>query len=423
MNAENPGSRGLRAPGTAWMIVGSLVGALGAFLFQLLGGRALGTEGFAPIAALWTVVFIIATVILVPLEQFATREASRGRDVLRHDLWILVGVVVSGGLVGVGFVAGTLDRFFGGQATYMIQMAVMMCGYGILFAGRGILAGRRQFKSVGVLLAAESLLRLLLLQVALMISDRTEVVAWSMAVAPAAIWLVPFWTRMSTNGESRSEGSGRFLGAYTVGSIASQLLLAGSPLAVSFLGGSSALFSRMFMTFTLFRAPLTLIYSLQGRLLSMMVRLVEEGQRARVRGWSALIAGAGLALTALAWPVGRMVGPAVVRVLSRPEFEPTATVAAFVAAGVVAASAAQVTGQVQVAEGNTGRLAVAWISGLVAAVAILVLARAEPDQAVAQAFFVGELTALCVVGWSVIRKYRDRLTTADARPEAGVATV
>jgi hypothetical protein len=67
------------------MLAGSLVGAVGAYLFQLIGGRALGTEAFAPISVLWTVFFILATVVLVPLEQYITREASLGKRVLRHE--------------------------------------------------------------------------------------------------------------------------------------------------------------------------------------------------------------------------------------------------------------------------------------------------------------------------------------------------
>lgn len=235
-----------------------------------------------------------------------------------------------------------------------------------------------------------------------------------MVAAPLAILLVPFWQR-TPDAEARRERSVRFLGAYASGSVASQILLAASPLAVSFLGGSAALFSVVFMTFTLFRAPMTLIYSLQGRLLSMLVRLVEAGERSRIRGWSATVAGAGLALTALAWVVGRVAGPEVVVFLSRPEFEPTVAVAGLVAAGMVAASAAQITGQLLVAEGKTGKLALAWAVGLVVAGGMLAVRPGGPDLSVAQAFFLGELTALAVVGFTVIRSHR-RPKRHEARP-------
>ncbi len=57
--------RGFKAPGTARMIAGSLVGAVAAYLFQVRRrAQRLGTEAFAPIAVLWTVFFIVATVIV-----------------------------------------------------------------------------------------------------------------------------------------------------------------------------------------------------------------------------------------------------------------------------------------------------------------------------------------------------------------------
>ena len=45
-----------------------------------------GSEAFAPIALLWTVFFILATVLLVPVEQYVTREVASGRKAIPHDL-------------------------------------------------------------------------------------------------------------------------------------------------------------------------------------------------------------------------------------------------------------------------------------------------------------------------------------------------
>ena len=86
---------GFRAPGTGLMVAGSLISALGAYLFQIVGGRALGAEGFAPISVLWTMFFILATVVLVPVEQHVTREAASGRKVLTfHGLLPAIVAVV-----------------------------------------------------------------------------------------------------------------------------------------------------------------------------------------------------------------------------------------------------------------------------------------------------------------------------------------
>ena len=60
------------------MVSGGLIGAIGAYLFQVYGGRALGPEAFAPISVLWTLFFILATVLLVPVEQYVTRGSRFG---------------------------------------------------------------------------------------------------------------------------------------------------------------------------------------------------------------------------------------------------------------------------------------------------------------------------------------------------------
>lgn len=388
------------------MVSGSLLGAVAAYLFQVVVGRALGDEAFAPIGAMWTTMFIIATVVLVPLEQFATREASRDRHVIRSDARVGLVLIGVAALAGAAFVGATLDRFFAGEPIYVVQMALLMTTYGVLYLGRGVLAGHRRFKAVGLVLASESLLRLVLAAAAVGLGWGAVGAGWAMVIGGLAVFGFSFWRSPERTSPERSDRPFRFLGAYASGSTASQLLLAASPLAVGFLGGSPGLFSVVFVTFTLFRAPLTLIYSLQGRLLSMLVRLVDGGRRSRIRAISAAFAGAGVALSLLGWQVGRLVGADVVSLLFGPAFAPTPDVAGLVAAGMVAASVAQITGQVLVAEGRTGRLASAWVAGLAVALLMLLTGGDDPALVVARAFALGEAAALATVGLIVLRSHR-----------------
>ena len=183
------------------------------------------------------------------------------------------------------------------------------------------------------------------------------------------------------------------------GSGASQVLLAGAPLAIALLGGAPELVSTVFLTFTLFRGPLTLIYSLQGRILPFLVNIAEDGGGFRSITRRIVVAGLGLAV--LGGGVGWVIGPEVVELLFGAS--PDRLVAALAAAGVVAASTTQVSGQVLVALGGTGRLATAWIAGLGAAVVTLPLTGLAPDRSVAIAFLTGELVALAVAAWMSIR--------------------
>ena len=137
--------------------------AVGAYLFQIVGGRALGAEGFAPISVLWTMFFILATVVLVPVEQHVTREAASGRKVLTlHGILPALVAVVLVAAVGVGFVLLTLDRVFLGDSRFLVATAVLFATYGLYEVGRGLLAGHRQFALVGWAMIGESVGRLAL---------------------------------------------------------------------------------------------------------------------------------------------------------------------------------------------------------------------------------------------------------------------
>ena len=152
--------------------------------------------------------------------------------------------------------------------------------------------------------------------------------------------------------------------------------------------------SIVFVTFTLFRAPLTLIFALQGRVLPYLVGLARDADHARLARIARLVVFGGAGLAVLGGLVGWLVGADVVVLLFGEEFAPTATVAMLAAAGVMAAAAAQIASQVLVAEARTRRLSLAWLGGLAAGVLSLFLLRAEPDTRVALSFAIGEFVAL-----------------------------
>lgn len=393
--------RGLRAPGTARMIAGSLVGAVLAYLFQVYGTRALGAHAFSPIAILWTSFFIVATVILIPLEQFVTREASRGRRVLRDDRLTIALVIGGAALLLGGFVYLTNDAFFAGESIFVLQAAAVTVTYGVMQVGKGLLAGHRRFAEYGHMLAWEGAVRLAAAIAFIAFSVSAPALGWSMVAAPLCVLLVrPFrYDRETVVGVAPTKASG-FLSSYVLGSAASQVLLGAAPIGVGALGGNEALRSVVFTTFLLYRAPLTLIYNLQGRLLSLLVRM--DGKTNLRQGLLKLV-GFGLGLVGLAGLVGFFVGPAVVELLFGAEFRPIATVAALAAAGVIAGSVTQLMGQALVANGSTGQLASAWVGGLCAGLVTIFVVGGTPDFRVAVGFAVGELVALSLACWRTLR--------------------
>jgi O-antigen/teichoic acid export membrane protein len=343
-------------------------------------------------------------VLLIPLEQYVTREVASGRKALPHDLIPALLVALVGTVLGGGFVLIMLDRLFDGSWQFILQIVLLMIGYGLLFVGKGVLAGRRRFRDVGWVLIVETVVRLVAGVIAIRLFASAESLGWAMVLGGFSVLGLGWWRHDTGERQARAAPASTFLGGYVGGTASSQILLGAAPIAVALLGGSDALQSVVFATFTLYRAPLTLIFSLQGRILPYLVGIAGSGDRQKLARYAraVVIVGAGLAL--LGGLVGWLVGPEVVSILFIPEFAPSATVAALAAAGVMAAATAQIAGQVLVAEARTSRMAGAWFGGLLAAtVAVLVLS-GEPDFRVALAFVIGQGVALILMAVLAIRR-------------------
>jgi O-antigen/teichoic acid export membrane protein len=406
MNAPllTPPKRGFRAPGTTFMVAGGLIGAIGAYLFQVYGARRLDPEAFAPIGVLWTAFFILATILLVPVEQYVTREVASGRKALPADLKPALAMTAIGSLIGVAFVVVTLDDLFFGDPVYIAQIILLMVGYALLFIAKGVLAGSRRFAGVGWVLVVETVVRLLAAVVLLQLVVDASSLGWAMVFGGFSVLALLWWRHDTGRPEAPAAPAGRFLAGYVGGTASSQVLLGGAPIAVAALGGSPALVSIVFVTFTLYRAPLTLIFALQGRILPYLVGLSRDANHQQLmriaRG--VVIGGAGLAVAGGA--VGWLVGPEVVGVLYGDEYMPSSLVSMLAAAGVMAAASAQIASQVLVAEGRTARLSWAWLGGLLVGLLTLLLAGGEPDTRVAIAFAAGEVTALSLMALLAIRR-------------------
>ena len=400
----SPDKRGFRAPGTTFMVTGGLLGAVGAYLFQVYGARNLEPEAFAPVSVLWTASFILVTILLVPVEQYVTREVASGRKALPADLKPAFAMAGIGGLVGGGFVVFTLDDLFSGDLVYVAQIVLLMIGYSLLFVGKGVLAGSRRFVGVGWVLIVESLARLLAGIVLLQLIFDATSLGWAMVVGAFSVLALLWWRQDKGRVEQPAGPAGRFLAGYVGGTVSSQVLLGGAPIAVAVLGGSPALVSVVFVTFTLYRAPLTLIFSLQGRILPYLVALARDANHQQLVRIARGVVLTGAALAVIGGLVGWLVGPEVVGLLYGEEYMPTDLVAMLAAAGVMAAATAQIASQVLVAEGRTSRLSWAWLGGLLVGALALVITTGSPDTRVGIAFVAGEVTALGLMALLAIRR-------------------
>ncbi|MFB3043985.1 MAG: hypothetical protein ACE1Y9_00730, partial [Acidimicrobiia bacterium] len=150
----------LRSDGTAYIVAGSLVAGIGAYAFQLLGGRTLGAEDFSPVSVLLTIHFLTFIVILLPIEQLVVRRLTidRSRSGLPARAYWLAGSTMAVATL-LAFLGA--ERYLNGDRRFVVFTALTI-GVHFLFAvARGHLAGWRRFRAYGMSSGSASLVRLI----------------------------------------------------------------------------------------------------------------------------------------------------------------------------------------------------------------------------------------------------------------------
>ncbi len=391
------------------MLIGALTSAVGAIAFQLIGTRALGEVEFAPIALMWTIQFLGFTVLYTPVEQLIIRRLTlAGGDIgaLRSARVAIASVIVAGSAVAGGFVALNRESSFQGNWLFVAAAVLLFLTLGTYAVGRGILAGRTRFRDYGMAVTAESATRIVLAGATLVIASTAASLAWALVLAPLAFLVVrPFRGNGGGSGHhgDASSASG-FLTGMVVMTSASQTILAAGPLVVDALGAEPGAVTTFFVTFTLFRGPLSTSYNLLARVLPWFTAASTRDDDPRLRKWSLLIGVGGVVAALIAAGGAAVLGPWIVELLF--ESRPSAGLAALAAAGVILGALALFLAQVLVGRGATGALAAVWLAALAVAALTLGVLDVSPSIRTGWAFVAGEAAALFGTVLLVIRPRR-----------------
>ncbi len=395
--------------GTVAMLAGTAVSALSVLFYQPVAGRALGTDGFAPIAVIWTTMFFIYTVLMVPVEQFITRRivvTGGGSGWMGDDRKVVGFILGSGWLIGTVFVAATLGIFFNGEPIFVVLTAVLLVSRGVLAVGRGMLAGHRRFVAYGGSLAAEALSLVVLAVIASVVSPTTLTFAWTLVLGPLSVLAFRPWKggADALDAEAGDERAASFLGWLVMATVASQIVIASGPIVVGLIGGTATAVSIVFATFTLFRGPVTSAYNLVARVLPNFTELSEQGKIETLAVWRHRIAVVGCGLAILGAVAAYLIGPWIVGLLYGHAFEPPRMVAALGGAGVGAGLGALFVGQIFIASGRTRGLAGGWALALLLAAAAVFALPVDPMLKISWGFAVGEIAALIILGFAPRRR-------------------
>ena len=316
---------GLRGDGTAWLLIGSLVAGLLAYVFSVAGGRVLGSAAFAPIANLWTLQYVIMAILLFAIEQYEVRAvAAAGGDVRAlHGAWpIMWAIVIAVALGATGLLFVFADRLLLGQADLALVGGAWVITAGAFGMVRGIYGGRAEYRLSGIATAADWIARicfaLLVLVVAALASTRN--LAWTLP-AGAVPFLAWWWLRgrkarapHTTAAPERSR-PGSYLAGLSFANGTLQLLLGIGPLVVVALGESPSAVSAFFVTAALARAPFLIGIGFVPRVLTPLTRMAEAGDYAHVRGLAWLVVAGTVALAAIAGIAAFFLGPPIVSLL------------------------------------------------------------------------------------------------------------
>ena len=390
----------LRSDGTAYIVGGSAVAGVAAYAYQLIGGRTLGAEAFAPVSVLLTVHFLTFIVLLMPIEQLVVRRLT----VDRSDSGLPLRAYWLGGLTILGstlFAWLGVDSYLNGDRRFIVFTTLTVAGHFFFAAARGHLAGWRRFRAYGLSSGAASVLRLVVAIGVTIIRPSASGFAIGLIIGPAIVMLwqpfrkVELGRRQLDAAEREMMSDRGLLSGLVLASAASQALLLGGPLIVGFLGGSPVEISIAFAAFTLGRAPLTFGYNLLARVLPPFTEMAARGERHELRSWARGMAWAAAGLSLLAAALGWFLGPWVVEVAFGSDFASTRFVTSVVAVGVVLAGAGLFVGQILVARNQPVRLGVAWLAGLAAAASAATLVNGiDAVGRVALGFASGEVVAL-----------------------------
>lgn len=390
--------------GTPAIAAGTLVAGVAAYAFQIVGGRALGDEGFAPVASLLSAHSLILAVLLTPVELLTVRRLTLAQggspdESDRRSISLTVAVSV---MAMVGFVAFTVDRFFSGQAVYLIIGAAVVATHALFAVARGALAGRGRYAAYGLVSGAAAVIRVALAAAWLGLSTTDVALAWTVALPPLVILAWRPFHRPSRRGAGRARaGSGALMAGFVLAGAISQAFVLVGPLVAGALvadaAQAGAVVSVLFVVFSLGRAPLLLAQNLSARLLAGLTKMVARQADDELRSWSRRLGLAGLVGAPAAYLIGASLGPEVITALFGSAFTPDETVAGLAFAGCALAAASVFLDQVLIALGATGKLAAAWTLALVVGGTTLALAGGGPQLRVAAAVLAGELAALVAV--------------------------
>lgn len=419
---------------------------------------------YGRIALLWSLVFLVCSVIYRPIEQLLARtiaeSRARGleRDPLRTPVLLQAGAGAAFVCIAFALRGPIQDTIFGGDALFFRVLVGAVAIYSLSYFARGWLAGRGRPELYGALVFIESSVRCLFpVAVLAGAAGGVETVAYGIVAAPlASLIVVPLALRGGVGGRRARAVSGDtdpvvveeqiedavalasgsvaepvgehdtslrtgavFAASTFVVMLAEQLLIAAAVVIVAIQGGQGGLVAiaaatgtagAIFNAFLVSRAPLQLFQAIQSTLLPHLAALGATGDRAaaaRALRQTMLVIAAFAGTVALGLLA---LGPWAINFVFNPDWDYSRFALALIGVGMGLHLAGGTLNQSALASDRAPRAALVW--ALAATVFVLWVALKVIDEPVMRAATGYVVASTVLLAGLLVVERRALLTTS-----------
>jgi O-antigen/teichoic acid export membrane protein len=420
--------------GARVLSIGIATTGLVTFAFFSLASHALEEVDYKGITLLWSVMFLIISIIYRPVEQLLSRtiSARRARGVEGgHPLRTAIAIQAAFAALFLAVALAFRERIerdvFDGSAALYWVLVVGVIAYAASYFARGWLAGHSRFGLYGGLVLLESCSRCLFaLAVVVGVASGQSAVALGIAAAPLVSLVVVPWALRGPDPTPAEEAeaagvqaaglgrSTRFAGAVVAIMAAEQALLNGPVVAADATAEDAALAGFVFNVLLITRAPLQLFQAIQTSLLPHLSGLAATGGREdfshALRVTLLAIAGfSGAVVLGLA-----AIGPFAMDLLFGGGFAYARGGLVLVGLGMGFHLAAGTLNQAALARDRAGLAAAAWLGGAAAFLVWLFLSPLDDPLLEVELGYCATTAALAVVLWLIERTAGGRASSTSA---------
>lgn len=397
-------------PGARILSVGIASTGLFTFAYFSVASHVLGEVEAKRLNVLWSVMFVVISVIYRPIEQLLSRtiadRRARGLAVgsIRTPLALQAGFASAFLVIALALRGPIRDDLFDGSTTLYWVLVVAILSYAASYFARGYLAGNQLFGLYGALVLLESVSRFLFpLAVAIGIAAGQSAVALGIVAAPFVSLLVIPWalSRRVRGGTPPEAGTARQSTSFALAvagiMLAEQALLNAAVLTTEATASDAALAGIVFNVLLIARAPLQLFQAVQTSLLPHLAGLeATAGHEAFARAVRTTV----LAIAGFAGAVALgllVVGPEVMSLLFGQEFDYGRVGLACVGVGMGFHLAAGTLNQALLARGRAGAACLAWLVTAVVFVAWTIAPVVSDQLERVEVGYAGATALLCAL--------------------------